>query len=359
MELNSLRPAGVLRVTPAGRRRTARESSLPRPPLRHVLLLLLGASALGWGAIRGWEAWHYHDELARAERDVASGKYAEARERLIPLSRRWPGRAELEFRLGICEASLGHVEPALEAWGRVPAGSVLAPADGTRAREAVPRARAARGGGGEPRPDRGLLRPARRGGRPARPATRPVLGEGVPHPAADRAPLGLGARPGGPAPDPLALRDAALPRAGGPRRPRADEPRGPPGRSGLARAGRRRRPHGPARRGRSMADGLRGPSARRPRRPACAPRVGHRGAARGRRGGDAETPPREPLHARGTGLALGPPRRAPRRPRRGAAGAGASRRAGARRRLGVGEARRPGDPRTGRGSGPPRTREGA
>ena len=58
---------------------------------------------------------------------MASGEYAEARERLIPLARRWPGRAEVEFRLGICEASLGHVEPALEAWGRVPAESVLAP----------------------------------------------------------------------------------------------------------------------------------------------------------------------------------------------------------------------------------------
>ena len=54
---------------------------------------------------------------------MALGRYAPALARLEPLSARWPGRAEVEYRLGICEAALGHVDAALAAWGRVPRDS--------------------------------------------------------------------------------------------------------------------------------------------------------------------------------------------------------------------------------------------
>jgi hypothetical protein len=112
--------------------------------LRFVLLLLVVALALGWGAAWGLEAWRYQDELGRAEREVASGRFADARERLVALARRWPGRDELEYPLGICEAELGHVDAALQAWGRVPPRSVIAPrADLERARLAIAHGRLA------------------------------------------------------------------------------------------------------------------------------------------------------------------------------------------------------------------------
>ena len=43
------------------------------------------------------------------------------------LATRWPGQAEVEYWLGACEAALGHVDAALEAWGRVPRGSEFGP----------------------------------------------------------------------------------------------------------------------------------------------------------------------------------------------------------------------------------------
>ena len=47
--------------------------------------------------------------------------------RLERLSARWPGRAEVEYPLGVCEAALGHVDAALAAWERVPRDSALGP----------------------------------------------------------------------------------------------------------------------------------------------------------------------------------------------------------------------------------------
>ena len=358
--LNSLtRRAGVLSSHP-GRGDASTDAENPPCldlPCDSVLLLLLGASALGWGAIRGWEAWHYHDELARAERDMASGRYAEARERLDPARPRRPGRAEVEFPSGICEASLGHVEPALEAWARVPAESVLAPGRRSSVR-AGPRARRLAGGGGEPRPDRGRARRDRRGGRPARPATRPVLGAGVPHPARIERHWDSCARPGGAAPDPLALRDAALPRCRRSREALERMSREAPGDDrvwlGLAdiatRTGRL-----------DEAD-----AGSRPARPAgpedpdvrhAPPRVGARGRRPDVAAATLATSPRAVTRPR-KWPGSGPPGRL-----RGDADAErrhwSARRAGARRRRGVGEARRPGDPAPGVDAGPPRAREGA
>src|SRR5205823_14680445 len=51
-----------------------------------------------------------------------------ARRRLMGLSTRWLGPDEVDYQLGLCEGSLGHDEAALEAWGRLPAGSPFAEA---------------------------------------------------------------------------------------------------------------------------------------------------------------------------------------------------------------------------------------
>ena len=59
---------------------------------------------------------------------MAAGRYGEARQRLTGLSTRWIGPDEVDYRLGICEESLGHDEAAVEAWARVPVRSPVAEA---------------------------------------------------------------------------------------------------------------------------------------------------------------------------------------------------------------------------------------
>jgi thioredoxin-like negative regulator of GroEL len=93
--------------------------------IRHLASLYLGGALLGWGAVKGVEAWWYRAELSRAERALASRQYDEARQRLERLSARWPGRAEVNYPLGCCEAALGRIEAALVAWGRVPHDSAM------------------------------------------------------------------------------------------------------------------------------------------------------------------------------------------------------------------------------------------
>ena len=104
---------------------------------RNLVALVVGATALGWLAWKGVELWQYDRALSQAERELAAGRFEPARARLARLSARWPGRDEVEYPLGTCEAALGHVEPALAAWARVPRTSVVAP------RAAVDRARLA------------------------------------------------------------------------------------------------------------------------------------------------------------------------------------------------------------------------
>ncbi len=94
---------------------------------RRLLALALVVAGFGVGAVKGVEAWSYRAELTRADRELASGRYAAARGRLERLAGRWPGRAEIEYPLGVCEAALGDIDAALNAWGRVPRDSVLAP----------------------------------------------------------------------------------------------------------------------------------------------------------------------------------------------------------------------------------------
>ncbi len=93
---------------------------------RHLLILGLMAGAMGWGAIAMAASWRYRRELDRADREMAAGRYDAALGRLADLAARWPGHAEVEYPLGGCAASLGRVDMALAAWGRVPRGSHLA-----------------------------------------------------------------------------------------------------------------------------------------------------------------------------------------------------------------------------------------
>jgi tetratricopeptide (TPR) repeat protein len=91
-----------------------------------VLSLAVVAAAIGIVGFKGREAWSYRAELTRAERELASGQYASACARLEKLAAHWPGRANVEYSLGTCQAALGRIDAALSAWARVPRDSPLA-----------------------------------------------------------------------------------------------------------------------------------------------------------------------------------------------------------------------------------------
>ena len=55
--------------------------------------------------------------------DLSRGDHAAAAPRFAAMARRWPGDAEVEYRLGECERSRGRHDVALAAWSRVPPGS--------------------------------------------------------------------------------------------------------------------------------------------------------------------------------------------------------------------------------------------
>ncbi len=89
---------------------------------------LVVAVSAGLGA--GWSvaARRHRESLAQVDRDMAAGRYGAARQRLIGLATRWMGPDEVDYRLGLCEGSLGRDAAALAAWGRLPAGSAYAEA---------------------------------------------------------------------------------------------------------------------------------------------------------------------------------------------------------------------------------------
>jgi enediyne biosynthesis protein E4 len=96
---------------------------LSRLTPRRLLVLPLVVAALLVGAVKAAQAWWCRAGLARARRDMALGQYSPALARLQSLSARWPRRAEVEYRLRVREAALGHVDAALTAWERVPRDS--------------------------------------------------------------------------------------------------------------------------------------------------------------------------------------------------------------------------------------------
>jgi hypothetical protein len=98
--------------------------------------VLLAVAAAAWG---GW-SWSRlradRDEMAQSSRDVAAGRYTQARRRLMELAGRRPGWDEVHYQLGLCEEARGQAEAALAEWARIGSGSSFA------RRGAIARARA-------------------------------------------------------------------------------------------------------------------------------------------------------------------------------------------------------------------------
>jgi tetratricopeptide (TPR) repeat protein len=92
--------------------------------------LLTGLVFLSLVVSAGWFAldtrW-YRSELAAAQAEVEQGEFARARTRLTALARRRPGDPAVEYALGLCEHAEGRLDAALNAWARVPAGTLEAP----------------------------------------------------------------------------------------------------------------------------------------------------------------------------------------------------------------------------------------
>jgi tetratricopeptide (TPR) repeat protein len=90
---------------------------------RNLLVVGLMAALLTWPLVRVVEVWRFRVEVRRAERELNTGQFGRARAILARLSSRWPGRGEVEYPLGICEAAEGRVDDALDAWARIPANA--------------------------------------------------------------------------------------------------------------------------------------------------------------------------------------------------------------------------------------------
>jgi hypothetical protein len=73
--------------------------------------------------------WRTDVERERARQEIARGLTEPARQRLESLSTRRPGAlgGVVDYLLGICEASAGHQEAALQAFSRVPESFAFEP----------------------------------------------------------------------------------------------------------------------------------------------------------------------------------------------------------------------------------------
>ncbi len=83
---------------------------------RAYVLASLGLLVLSWGIAWAVTARRDRADLERANREIAAGQFGAARRLLARLSARRPGRAEVEFPLGYCEAAEGDLDAALSAW---------------------------------------------------------------------------------------------------------------------------------------------------------------------------------------------------------------------------------------------------
>jgi tetratricopeptide (TPR) repeat protein len=88
--------------------------------------LFLAVAAAAWGGWTWIEVRADRDELDRSRRDLAEGRYPEARRRLVELAHRRPGWDEVPYQLGLCEEKRGQAEAALAAWSRVAPNSPFA-----------------------------------------------------------------------------------------------------------------------------------------------------------------------------------------------------------------------------------------
>src|SRR5262245_28681961 len=95
---------------------------------RRQLLALAGVllALAAWGTARGVDTWRYRAALEQAKARIAAGSRAEGQRLLAASAARWPGQGEVQFLLGACEQSLGHLEAAEAAWSRVPPDSPYA-----------------------------------------------------------------------------------------------------------------------------------------------------------------------------------------------------------------------------------------
>jgi hypothetical protein len=85
-----------------------------------ALMIGMGLAVAAWMALQAVADWQVRSGLRASERDLRAGQVGDAQARLVGLARRWPGRGDLEYFLGICAMLGGHEDDALRAWGRVP-----------------------------------------------------------------------------------------------------------------------------------------------------------------------------------------------------------------------------------------------
>jgi hypothetical protein len=78
------------------------------------LAIVLAVASAGRGLIWAVGEWQLSTELEQAATEMAFGRCEPARARLSKLSERWPGRDKIEYRLGLCEVTLGHSDIDLE-----------------------------------------------------------------------------------------------------------------------------------------------------------------------------------------------------------------------------------------------------
>src|SRR6516162_5789166 len=88
---------------------------------RRLLILALGVGLglVAWAAVGAWAHWRFQSEMSQAEGDLSARQFDAARTRLVRLAREWPGRSDVQYRLGVSEMHAGNASAALDAWSRV------------------------------------------------------------------------------------------------------------------------------------------------------------------------------------------------------------------------------------------------
>ncbi len=85
-----------------------------------MAVIALGLATGAWFAVQAYAARQFRGELLLARQELQKRQVDKARARLARLAGSWPGRGDVEYWLGTCEALAHNESAALEAWGRVP-----------------------------------------------------------------------------------------------------------------------------------------------------------------------------------------------------------------------------------------------
>lgn len=88
-----------------------------------ALALIPAVLIAAWGAWKAIDAWQFRSAMRVVDITLAQAQFAEAIDQLVQVDNRWPGRSDVLLQLGMCEKTAGHINDALEAWGRVTPGS--------------------------------------------------------------------------------------------------------------------------------------------------------------------------------------------------------------------------------------------